>query len=260
MANKSPSKSANIPDVLVIGGGPAGLMAAGIAAKNGAKVILVEKNEIMGKKLLISGGGRCNMTNAEPDERVLLSKFGKKGNFLFSPFSMFDNNDAIRFFEKLGVKTKVENNFRVFPVSDKSADVLGALVKAAQDYKVEFKLGVGVAHIKKIKNRIESVILENGEELKAKSFMLATGGKSHPETGSTGDGFTLAHRDRAHSFASESIPRADTDERKMGQRSRGNYSLAMSAYRFGTMARKLFPKLAVCFLPTTDFPDRRSSI
>ena len=189
MANKSPSKSADIADVLVIGGGPAWLMAAGIAAKNGAKVVLIEKNEIMGKKLLISGGDRCNMTNAEPDERVLLSKFGKKGNFLFTPFSMFSNSDAIRFFEKLGVKTKVENNFRVFPVSDKSADVLGALVKAAQDYKVEFKLGVDVAHIKKIKNRIESVILENGEELKAKSFILATCGKSHPETGSTGDGF-----------------------------------------------------------------------
>ena len=189
MVKKSAQKNTNIPDVLVIGGGPAGLMAAGIAGKGGAKVMLVEKNEIMGKKLLISGGGRCNMTNAEPDERVLLSKFGKKGSFLFTPFSLFDNNDAIRFFEKLGVKTKVENNFRVFPVSDKSADVLEALVKVAQEYKVEFKLGVGVAHIKKIKNKIESVILENGEEIKAKSFVLATGGKSHPETGSTGDGF-----------------------------------------------------------------------
>jgi len=190
MAKKTPSTKTNVPDVVVIGGGPAGLMAAGIAAKGGAKVLLIEKNEIMGKKLLISGGGRCNMTNAEPDQRTLVSKFGKKGNFLFTPFSMFDNNDAIRFFEKLGVKTKVENNFRVFPVSDKSADVLGALVRSAKERGVEFKLGVGVSHIKKAKNKIISVILENGEEIKAKSFILATGGKSHPETGSTGDGFT----------------------------------------------------------------------
>src|ERR1035437_4190344 len=130
--------------VVVIGGGPSGLMAAGTAAQYGAKVLLLEKNEIMGKKLLISGGGRCNMTNAEPDQRVLISKFGKKGNFLFTPFSVFDNGDSIRFFEGLGVKTKVENNFRVFPVSDKSSDVLEALIKSAKDNGVEFKLDVGV--------------------------------------------------------------------------------------------------------------------
>ncbi len=187
-----------IPDVVVVGGGPAGLMAAGTAGKFGAKVALFEKNEIMGKKLLISGGGRCNMTNGEPDERVLISKYGKKGNFLFTPFSMFGNDDAVRFFEGLGVKTKVENNFRVFPVSDKSADVLEVLVKTATDNKVEFKIGSGVSEIKKIKNKIVSVILENGEEVKAKSFVLATGGKSHPETGSTGDGFkwlkSLGHK------------------------------------------------------------------
>ena len=197
----------NIWDVVVIGGGPAGLMSASIAGKFGARVLLIEKNEIMGKKLLISGGGRCNMTNAEPDQRVLISKFGKKGNFLFTPFSMFDNNDSIRFFENLGVKTKVENNFRVFPVSDKSSDVLEALVKSAKDNGVQFRLDIGVAHFKKFSSKktakkkvktsdkdissklIESVILEDGEEIKAKNFILATGGKSRPETGSTGDGF-----------------------------------------------------------------------
>ncbi|MFA6340645.1 MAG: NAD(P)/FAD-dependent oxidoreductase [Candidatus Paceibacterota bacterium] len=180
-------ENTNIWDVVVIGGGPAGLMAASTAGKFGAKALLLEKNEIMGKKLLISGGGRCNMTNTEP-ENVFMSKFGKKGNFLFTPFSIFDVGDSIRFFESLGVKTKVEPVFRVFPVSDKSMDVLGALVRSAEKNKVEFKLGVGVSHIKKAKDKIESVILENGEEIKAKSFILATGGKSHPETGSTGDG------------------------------------------------------------------------
>ncbi len=186
---KNSDKNKDIPDVVVIGGGPAGLMAAGTAGKFGAKTILFEKNEIMGKKLLISGGGRCNMTNGEPDERVLLSKFGKKGNFLFTPFSIFGVEEAIRFFEGLGVKTKVENNFRVFPVSDKSADVLEALTKSARNNGVEFKIGAGVTHIKVLKNKVEALILENGEEIRAKNFVLATGGKSRPETGSTGDGF-----------------------------------------------------------------------
>jgi predicted Rossmann fold flavoprotein len=176
-------------DVVVIGGGPSGLMAAGTAAKFGAKVLLLEKNEIMGKKLLISGGGRCNMTNAEPDERVLLSKYGKKGNFLFTPFSIFGVKESINFFESLGVKTKVENLYRVFPVSDKSADVLGALTKSAEKFGVTFRISDGVQVLKKKDKEIESVILENGEEIKAKAFILATGGKSRPETGSTGDGF-----------------------------------------------------------------------
>ena len=194
----------NIWDVVVMGGGPAGLMSAGISAKFGAKTLLLEKNEIMGKKLLISGGGRCNMTNAEPDERILISKFGKKGNFLFTPFSLFGVAESIKFFENLGVKTKVEPGFRVFPVSDKSSDVLEALVKSAKNNGVEFKLGVGVSHIKKGKGKIESIILENGEEIQAKSFILATGGKSHPETGSTGDGFKWL-KDIGHKVA-ESNP------------------------------------------------------
>ncbi len=185
---KKATKS-NIWDTVVIGGGPAGLMAASTAGKHGAKVLLLEKNEIMGKKLLISGGGRCNMTNGEPNPRTLISKYGKKGNFLFTPFSVFDNNDAIRFFEGLGVKTKVENLFRIFPVSDKSSDVLEALTKSCEDNGVEFRVGVGVSHLKQSKKKIESVILEDGNEIKAKNFILATGGKSRPETGSTGDGF-----------------------------------------------------------------------
>ncbi len=185
----------NIWDVVVIGGGPAGLMSASIAAKYGAKVLLLEKNDVMGKKLLLTGGGRCNLTNADPDVRNFVSKFGKKGDFLFSPLSIFGTDDTIRFFEKLGIKTKVEPGFRVFPESDNALDVLGVLTKLAKENGVEFKLGALVAHIKKSSPRggasgkISSVILENGEEIKAKNFILATGGKSHPETGSTGDGF-----------------------------------------------------------------------
>lgn len=178
-----------IRDVVVIGGGPAGLMAAGISAKFGAKTLLIEKNDVMGKKLLLTGGGRCNLTNADPDERNFVSKFGKKGNFLFTPLSVFGTDDTVRFFESLGLKTKVEAGFRVFPETDNAMDVLGILTKFGKNNGVEYKLGNGVAHIKKLKGKIVSVILENGEEIKGKNFILATGGKSHPETGSTGDGF-----------------------------------------------------------------------
>lgn len=192
------SVKVNIWDVVVIGGGPAGLMAASTAGKFGAKVLLLEKNEIMGKKLLISGGGRCNMTNADPSERNLISKYGKKGNYLFTPFSQFGVAETIKFFEGLGVKTKIENNYRVFPVSDKSIDVLNALVVSGSNNGVTFRIGSGVKLFKKLKGKIESVILENGEEIKAKNFILATGGKSYPETGSTGDGFrwlkSLGHK------------------------------------------------------------------
>lgn len=176
-------------DVAVIGGGPAGLMAAGIAAENGGAVILLEKNEILGKKLLISGGGRCNLTNANPNHRDFVAKYGKKGNFLFTPFSVFGVPETIKFFNDLGLETKVEPGFRVFPVSDRSEDVLTALVDFAERNKVNFKIGEEIKEIKKLKNKITSVVLMSGEIIKAKSFILASGGKSHPETGSTGDGF-----------------------------------------------------------------------
>ena len=175
-------------DVVIIGGGPAGLMAACTASKSGARVLLLEKNEEMGKKLLLTGGGRCNITNADPDHRNFVSKFGKKGNFLFTPFSKFDVEDTIKFFNNLGVKTKVEAGYRVFPESDNALDVLGALVRQAKNVNVEFRLSAEVTGLKKLKNKIIAVILKNGEEIKAKKIILATGGMSHPETGSTGDG------------------------------------------------------------------------
>ncbi len=176
-------------DVAIIGGGPAGLMAAGVAAERGQKVVLLEKNEILGKKLLISGGGRCNITNVNPDHRDFVSKYGKKGNFLFSPFSVFGVPETVNFFKDLGVEIKVENNFRAFPTTDKSEDVLNALVKYAKCGGVEFRIGSEVSKVKKLKGKVVSVILSSKEEIKAKSFVIASGGKSHPETGSTGDGF-----------------------------------------------------------------------
>ena len=118
-------------DVVIIGGGPAGLMAACAAGGEGKKVLVLEKNDELGKKLLISRGGRCNLTNANPNHREFVSKFGKKGDFLYSPFSIFGVKETIKFFNDLGLKTKVEPGFRVFPESDSSADVLNALVNQA---------------------------------------------------------------------------------------------------------------------------------
>jgi len=207
MAVKAIKKNKVEYDVAVIGGGPAGLMAAGIAAKNGAKVILLEKNEELGKKLLLTGGGRCNITNAEPDHRNFVSKYGKKGNFLFTPFSVFGVEDSVKFFNDLGIKTKIEPGFRVFPESDKASDVLEALVRYAKNNGVEFKLSTEVIGFEGDKSGglslrrseatgkgessglIKSVVLKDKTKILAKNFILVTGGKSHPETGSTGEGF-----------------------------------------------------------------------
>jgi predicted Rossmann fold flavoprotein len=176
-------------DVVIIGGGPAGLMAAISASDSGAKVLVLEKNTELGQKLLISGGGRCNITNADPDHRNFVSKYGRKGNYLFSPFSVFGVPETIKFFNDLGLKTKIEAGYRVFPESDNSADVLNILIKKAKENGVDFKIGVAVVKLEKIKDKMITAVLANGEKIKAKNFILTTGGLSRPETGSTGDGF-----------------------------------------------------------------------
>jgi len=187
----SPKPKADIFDVVIIGGGPAGLMAACTAGAGGAKVLVLEKNDELGKKLLISGGGRCNLTNADPDHRNFVSKYGKKGSFLFSPFSIFGVKETIKFFNDLGVETKVEPGFRVFPESDNSEDILEALINQAKKVGVQFKLSTEVENLKANKKtkQISAVLLKNGEKIEAKKFILTTGGMSHQETGSTGDGF-----------------------------------------------------------------------
>ncbi|MDO8676097.1 MAG: aminoacetone oxidase family FAD-binding enzyme, partial [Candidatus Azambacteria bacterium] len=177
-------------NVVVIGGGPAGMMAAGTAAESGAHVLLIEKNPTLGIKLLISGGGRCNLTNAEMDTRKLLEKYGIAGKFLFSAFSQWDVYDTLDFFHKRGVETKIENELRVFPVSNKAQSVWDALNCYMKEGNVTIMTDSQVRNFELSNaDSINAVRLTNGELIHGSSFILATGGKSRPETGSTGDGF-----------------------------------------------------------------------
>ena len=175
-------------DVLVIGGGASGLMAAGRAAELGKSVLLVEKNAVLGAKLAITGGGRCNITNAEEDERVFVSKYGEAGKFLHSAFAQFGVKDTFSFFESKGLSLKVEAYKRAFPTTERASDVVATLEKYLAAGRVEVRTGVTVKKIVAKDGQIERVETSAGE-FYAKSYILATGGVSHQETGSTGDGF-----------------------------------------------------------------------
>lgn len=175
-------------DVVVIGGGPAGMMAATNAAQGGALVVLIEKNKTLGKKLLITGGGRCNVTNATFDNRALAQKYGKKGKFLLSPFSKWSAQHTIDFFESHGMPTKVEAENRVFPESNSAQSVWDVLVSELENTKVEVIAGSPVTKVKASKNILINVETEDSI-ISAKSFVFTTGGTARPETGSSGDGF-----------------------------------------------------------------------
>ncbi|WP_312614248.1 NAD(P)/FAD-dependent oxidoreductase [Oscillibacter sp.] len=177
--------------VLVVGGGAAGMMAAISAAERGASVTLLEPGDRLGKKLNITGKGRCNVTNDSGCEE-LLANVPRNGKFLYSAFSRFDGRDAMVFFQELGVPLKVERGWRVFPVSDRSFDVSGALERRLK------KLNVSI-----LRRRAEGLLLEDGAvrgvktergPLSADAVILATGGISYPATGSTGDGHRFAEQ------------------------------------------------------------------
>ncbi|MCL1925326.1 MAG: NAD(P)/FAD-dependent oxidoreductase [Defluviitaleaceae bacterium] len=173
---------------IIIGAGTAGLMAA---AHQKGKVILLEKGEKLGKKLSISGGGRCNVTNRKPIEEFIKNIPGN-GRFLHSAFSKFDNEDIINFFENLGIKLKEEDNGRMFPVSNRAYDVVNSLVRLIEKKGVEIKKNCPVNKIIFENSKVTGVLLINGEILSANKVIVAVGGKSVPETGSTGDGYIWA--------------------------------------------------------------------
>ena len=179
-------------NVIVVGGGAAGMMAATFAARNGQNVTLLEKNEKLGKKIFITGKGRCNITNASEIED-LFSAVISNPKFLYSGFYSFTNDQVIHFFEELGVATKIERGNRVFPVSDHSSDVIAALAREMQHLKVKVQLHCEVKELL-INNEkeIKGVRLANGKKMTADAVVVATGGISYPSTGSTGDGYRFA--------------------------------------------------------------------
>ncbi len=196
--------------VIVIGGGPAGMFAAYFAANNGHKVTLLEQNEKLGKKLYITGKGRCNITNAS-DMEDLFANVCSNEKFLYSAFYSYTNDQVVEFFENYGLRTKVERGNRVFPVSDHSSDVIATLTKALKDVGVEVKLYTKVVKLiteeyldengepviaeKKtglLKQVVKGVVLEDNTTLIADAVVLATGGISYPSTGATGDGYRFA--------------------------------------------------------------------
>jgi predicted Rossmann fold flavoprotein len=177
-------------DLIVIGGGPAGMMAAGRAAENGARVLLLEKRNKLGIKLSITGKGRCNITNAEFDDCKLIKKYGHNGKFLFSSFNKFGPQEIINFFEQRNIKTKIERGNRVFPVSDRSSTVIEALIKYLKQNNVTIKINAAVKSIVLKDKMIDKVVLLNGEEFEADKYAICTGGQAYPQTGSTGDAYT----------------------------------------------------------------------
>ncbi|MCX0379586.1 NAD(P)/FAD-dependent oxidoreductase [Clostridium perfringens] len=178
--------------VIVIGAGPAGMMAAISAAEN-HEVILLEGNERIGKKLFITGKGRCNVTNAK-DISEFFDFIPGNPHFLYSALYTYTNIDVMNFFENAGVKLKVERGSRVFPNSDKSSDIISGLSRGLNEVGVDLRLHSKVKDVIFNNNKIEAVILENGSKVKGDYFIITTGGKSYPLTGSTGIGFDLAKK------------------------------------------------------------------
>jgi predicted Rossmann fold flavoprotein len=178
-------------DVIVIGGGPSGLMASVSAGMRGARVLLLEKGNKLGRKLAISGGGRCNVTNNK-DIDELIQNIPGNGRFMYSSFSNFSNRDIIRFFESMGIRLKEEDRGRMFPVSDKAKDVVNALVRKVKETGTEIRLHSPVDHVRYKEGQTAGVQLISGEMIDAPCVIVATGGKSVPHTGSTGDGYKWA--------------------------------------------------------------------
>lgn len=178
--------------VIVVGGGPAGMMAA-ITASEGHEVTLIERNDKLGKKLFITGKGRCNITNYK-DISEFFENIPGNSNFLYSALYTFTNINTIDLFEKSGLKLKVERGDRVFPESDKSSDIIKIFKEKIEDKKVNVILNSRVVNINCENNIIKSVKTDKGENIKGDYFILCTGGLSYPQTGSTGDGYDFARK------------------------------------------------------------------
>jgi predicted Rossmann fold flavoprotein len=175
-------------DVIIIGGGASGMMTGAISSRDGKSVLILEKNKDLGEKLKITGGGRCNITNAEFDIKLFLKNYGKAESFLYSPFSIFSAKDTFTYFELLGLPLVVQARKRAFPETEKAYDVYRVLKNELEKNKVSIKNNTEVKEILAKGDMIVGVNTNKGI-FYGKSFVLSTGGTSHQETGSTGDGF-----------------------------------------------------------------------
>lgn len=176
--------------VIVIGAGPAGIMAAITASKN-HEVILLDGNDKVGKKLFITGKGRCNVTNAKDISEFFDYIYGNP-HFLYSSLYSFTNEDTINFFENQGIKLKTERGGRIFPLSDKSSDIIKGLSNGLKENKVQVKLNSKVTNILSKNDKILGVEINNSQKIMGDHFIIATGGASYPLTGSKGDGYEFA--------------------------------------------------------------------
>ena len=181
----------NMKKIIVIGGGAAGMMAAISAAEQGADVTIFEKNEKLGKKIFITGKGRCNLAN-ECDRDTFFSNVVRNPKFLYKAYSDYSANDVLDFFRREGLEIKTERGNRVFPISDHSSDVIKTLERALKSRRVTVNLFSKVESLKVIDGEIKGISLENGKEVLADGVVIATGGVSYPSTGSTGEGLKFA--------------------------------------------------------------------
>lgn len=183
----------NVWDIIVIGGGPAGMMAAARARERGRHILLLEKNEHLGRKLAITGGGRCNVTNNKPNVRDMLANYKDAGKFLFSTFVQHGVHETIEWFAARGVSFHEENDGRLFPTTNSAETIRHTLIAEMEKQGVHIKTSASVLTITHQKDKgIFNITLNTGEILRCHSCIIATGGTSRPDTGSTGDGFTWA--------------------------------------------------------------------
>lgn len=180
-------------DVLVIGGGTSGMMAAISAAEHGATVGLIEKNKMVGRKLLVTGNGRCNVTNNRDKEEIITHIPGN-GRFLYSAFYQYDNYDIMKFFTSRGIELKEEDHGRMFPTTDKSRTIVNALKQIIEDMKIDLHVDAPVDTLIYDDEKVTGVKLLDGRELNATSVIVSTGGRAMPKTGSTGDGYKWAKK------------------------------------------------------------------
>src|SRR3989339_305159 len=233
--------NSKIWDVIIIGGGASGMMAGSIAGSRSKSVLILDKNKTSGEKLKITGGGRCNITNAEPDIHKMLKVYGEGAPFLYSPFSIFGVKDTFQYFESRGLPLVVQARNRVFPITEKALDVFNLLKKDLDKNHVVIKNNCRVIKINIKNNLVDSVETNDGLYF-AKSFILATGGLSHPETGATGDGFNWL-KDLGHEVKTPSPNIVPIAVRDAWVKSLAGVTLSFMKITFFLEGKKQFSKI-----------------